>query len=173
MKRNYYYTVEDDYLQDSPDNLTFKQLFYSSDKKFQEWVSSVRKRIRRNWTRNQIPPTLGTRSNQSILGDLQRLSTKDIDNLSTVDDLTHRKDVIVGRGHEGSSTNNFFPTMWMTVDTSVGLGISNILLDKDKEEICRRTFRRHFKRDGFRMYSTHAKKSDVKSVVSGTTGIEV
>jgi len=58
----------------------------------------------------------------------------------------------------------------MTVDASVGLGIANILFDKDNEKICRRTFRRHFKRDGYRMYSAHAKRSDVKSVVSATTG---
>lgn len=170
MSRNHHYTSDDDYLVDSPVNLTFRKLHYSSDKQFQEWVSKVRIRIRRNWNQKQIPPIIGTRSEQSIIDDLKRLSAKPTDTLSAIDDLTHRNDIVVRRGNEGSSTNNFFPSMWMTFDTSVGKSITSILLDKEWEETCRRIFRRHFKRDGLKLFSRYAKRSDKKSVISETTG---
>ena len=171
MSKEFFYTAENDYLVDCPDNLTFKELHYSSEKKFQDWVTNVRKRIRSSWNRTQTPPTLGTRTTNTIVSDLKNLSVKNTKDMARVDDLTHRKDCITSKGTEGSSCNNFFPTMWMTTDASSGHGIADILFDKDKEEICRGSFRRHFKRDSFRMYSKFAKTGDT-TIGSPKTGKE-
>ena len=111
MSKEFFYTAENDYLVDCPDNLTFKELHYSSEKKFQDWVTNVRKRIRSSWNRTQTPPTLGTRTTNTIVSDLKNLSVKNTKDMARVDDLTHRKDCITSKGTEGSSCNNFFPTM--------------------------------------------------------------
>ena len=171
MSKDFYYTADNDYLENCPDNLTFKELHYSSEAKFQDWVTSVRKRIRSNWNRSQTPVSLGSRNTAGIVNDFRNLSQKNTKDMARVDDLTHRKDCITSRGTEGASCNNFFPTMWLTSDGSSGHSIADILFDKDMEDICRSSFRRHFKRDAFRMFSKYAGTKD-RTIGSPKTGKE-
>ena len=174
---DYYFTRDDEYLTTCPENLTFRELHYCSEKKFEKWVDDVSQRIRSRWYQHQVPVLPGNSTTQNIVEDMKKLSGADTDRLLVVDDLTHRNDCIVSWGKEGLSVNNFFPSLWLTVDASVGASLYQTLTGEKKRTSRNKGFRRHFRRDGFYVYSVFAKRNDTRFGVNtkgktATTGLD-
>ena len=157
---DYYFTKDDEYLTTCPENITFRELHFCSEAKFHKWVVSVSKRIKSKWHRNRVPILPGRFTTEDIVADMKRLSAADTTNISMVDDLTHREDCISSTSREGKTCTNFFPTMWLTTDGGASASLYDMFVSKKKETTRHKSFRRHFRRDGFYVFSNFATKND-------------
>jgi len=161
VSKDFFYTTNT-LLEDSPENVTFSWLRFSSDKQYHDWVVKLRKRIRYNWDKHGSPPVVGSHSVESIVRDFNGLSRKRTDDMVAADDLTHEKDCVISRGSVGNACNNFFPTMFKTKDADLDVSLYDLFYDRRKLEGMKRTFRRNFKRDSFFVYCQYALGADTK-----------
>jgi len=169
---DYYFTKDDEYLTSCPENVTFRELHFCSEKKFNLWVDAVVRRIKSKWYQQRTPIHPGNFSAEDIVTDMKNLSVADVSKLSMVDDLTHRNDCIVSWTKEGKTCPNFFPTMWLTTDGSVSASLYETLTSRRKRISRNKGFRRHFKRDGFYIFSHFALKGDRRFGVRVLSGKE-
>jgi len=163
MARDFFYT-KNDYLNDSPENVTFHQAHLFSEKQFNEWVSKLKRRIRFNWKKYEVPPASGSNDETSITEALQHLSTREVDDCVIKDGLSYKDDCLINRTKTASVVNNYFPNMWKTEDTSVGASAYQIFHTNRQDNRVRSLFRRHFTRDGFYIYTEFVSDRDTQIV---------
>ena len=167
MARDFFY-IKNNYLTDSPQNITFHEAHLMNDASFNSWVMDLKKRVRFNWKKYKTPPSCGANDETSITDALQHISTRSVDDCVITDSLTGKDDCLINRTKTASVVNNFMPTMWKTVDVSVGVSAYELFHTDKQENRVRLLFRRHFQKDGFYLYTKFA-KGDGKCVVEAET----
>ena len=163
MARDFFYT-RNDYLNDSPENITFHQAHLLSDKQFDEWITKLKRRIRFIWKKYEVPAACGDNDETSITEALQFLSTRKISDCVITDGLSYKADCVINRTKTSSVVNNYFPNMWKTIDTSVGASAYELFHTNKQDNRVRSLFRRHFTRDGFYLYTHFVKDAEFNIV---------
>ena len=75
---DYYFTKDDEYLTSCPENVTFRELHFCSEKKFNLWVDAVVRRIKSKWYQQRTPIHPGNFSAEDIVTDMKNLSVPDV-----------------------------------------------------------------------------------------------
>ena len=109
-------------------------------------IRDRKKRVRYNWKEYETPAACGSNDETSITDALQHISTRSVNDCVITDSLTGRDDCLINRTKTASVVNNFMPTMWKTVDVSVGLSAYDLFHTTSKENRVNKLFRRHFSR---------------------------
>jgi len=170
MARDYFYTANS-HLTESLENITFHQAHMMSDVEFFRWVDKLKKRVRDNWKRYEVPAASGCNTEVMITEALQHLSSRSVDDCLIRDHLTYRKDCLINRTKTSSVINNYFPTMWKTIDTSVGVSAYDLFHTDKQENRVKLLFRRHFTRDGYYLYTEFVKNNE-QCLVEASSGKE-
>ena len=155
-----YFYISSNRLVDSDVNITFREAFTSGEEEFDKWILSLKSLVRKNWKKYNLPPYEGSNTEESLVDDFRSFSKRKIDDVLCVDDLTHQENCLVNKTKTASSCNNFFPDIWRVVDTSVGCSMYQLFHDDKLANRLRSVLVRHYKNDGYYLFSTYAMKSD-------------
>lgn len=157
--KDYFYTSSNR-LVGSDVNITFSEAFTSSEDEFDKWILSLKKLVGSNWKKYNLPTNEGSNNEETIVDDFRSFSKRTVEDVLSIDDLTHNKNCLVNKTKTALSCNNFFPDIWRVVDTSVGCSMYQLFHDDDLANRLRSVLIRHYKKDGYYLYTTYSLTSD-------------
>ena len=147
------YIERDEALIRSSVNKTFDELLVMSDAKFRRWAMSMRDEVARLWRDEGVPPTTGYTIDE-IESQFRALGRYDVGHMLVRDDLTGRQDCLLANSKIGCACRAFFPNIGKTKNNgSEGYSQWDFFTVPNLFERFLRKVRRHFKQDGFYVFS--------------------
>jgi 1-aminocyclopropane-1-carboxylate deaminase/D-cysteine desulfhydrase-like pyridoxal-dependent ACC family enzyme len=154
-----------EYLINSPTNLTIGEIKNLSRADFDSWAEKFRKEVTYAWDVLGIP-VKGGKNADGIVSDFKSLANYDVKRIERADETTGEVDCVINP-HVGSSCTQFFPTILKTTDISTGSldgpSIYKYFADDDYEE--------QFKKFAYKLFHRERLKAfdDIGSRVSDHT----
>ena len=165
--------IENNFVLDSPYNITFQQALLMEDDAFRSWALGFRRTIKKAWDDYGVPP-MGAQSEDEISKQFQQLVEFDVDSFLQTDSLTYEENVILNTVNIGTACNQFFPTMLKTRDISaanlVGVSVYDYFASNKLKETFIEKMQEHLQTDDMYLYSTRVEKSTAAHGVSAQTG---
>ena len=147
------YFYERSGLLDSPDNITYHEVFQMDNAELVKWIDSVREYIVKEWDEKGIPPTVGQNKDE-IIDSFRKLRDYKVRDFIEKDD-DGNENVIKNFNKFATGVNQFFPTM---MKTKIGIGKESVsIYDRFAEdsnlELFRKAMGRGVRRDSMYAFS--------------------